>query len=146
MSRKLYELTPEMYLRYKRTKLHDRHIARLYNCSTETLRTWKKERGLIGVTIRKWETWEKFFPEEFERLKKKITQLHQRGWKQEAIAEELGMSRQALSRFIAKYLPHLKAREVKVRLSKEQLVIIKRHGLKVDTVLHRIRAGFRSYL
>jgi predicted DNA-binding protein YlxM (UPF0122 family) len=142
MPKKLDELTPELYLRYKRTKLHDIQIARLFGCSQETLTAWKRENGLIGVNIQLWGTWEKFFPEEIEKMKKKITQFYKKGWKQEAIAKELGISRQSLSRFIQRYLPHMKAHEVKVRLTDEQKAIIRQHGLSVNTVLHRIYAGW----
>jgi uncharacterized protein YjcR len=142
MPKKLDELTPELYLRYKRTKLHDRHIARLYGCSQETLTAWKRKHGLIGLNIQLWSTWEKYFPEEIEKMKKKFIELYNKGWKQEAIAEELGVSRQSLSRFIQRYLPHMKAHEVRVRLTKEQKAIIQKNRLRIDTVLHRIRAGW----
>lgn len=142
MPKKLDDLTPELYLRYKRTKLHDRHIARLYGCATETLSAWKREHGLIGVNIQSWSTWEKYFPEEIEKMKRKITKFYRKGWKREAIAEELGISRQSLTRFISRYLPHMKAYEVKVKLSKDQKEIIQKHGLTANTVLYRIHAGW----
>jgi uncharacterized protein YjcR len=142
MPKKLDELTPELYLKYKRTKLHDIQIARLYGCSQETLTAWKRKHGLIGVSIKKWNTWEKYFPDEVEKIKKKFIELYNQGWKQEAIAEELGISRASLSRFIKKYLPHMKAFEIKIRFSEEQKEIIRKNGLKVNTVLRRIYYGW----
>ncbi|MEK4883446.1 helix-turn-helix domain-containing protein [Bacillus sp. FSL W8-0223] len=142
MSHKLDELTPEIYLRYKRTKLHDIQIARLYDCSEETLTAWKRKNGLFGVRSNKWDTRKKYFPDEIEKMKKKFIELYNKGWKQEAIAEELGMSRPSLSLFIKRFLPQYKAFEIKMKLTKEQKEIIQKHGLTANTVLHRIRAGW----
>jgi len=142
MPKKLDDLTPELYLKYKRTKLRDDQIARLYGCSQETLVQWKRKNGLVGVNIQSWSIREKYFPEEIEKMKKKFIRLYKKGWKREAIAEELGMSRQTLTRFVLKYLPHMKAYDVKVKLTKEQKQIIQKHGLRIDTVRHRIYAGW----
>jgi hypothetical protein len=139
---KLAELTPEIYLRYKRSNFEDIQIARLYDCSGETLSDWKKANGLNGVSIRHWSTWEKYFPKEVEKMIKQYKELYNRGWKRDFIAEEMGMSRGALCRFVDRFVPEYKAHTVKLRLTDEQKEIIKANGLKIDTVRHRIHAGW----
>jgi hypothetical protein len=138
---KLADLTPEIYLRYKRKDFEDRQIALLYECSTETLGDWKRANGLIGVSIRNWSTWETYFPDDVKKLKKKYKELWNRGWKREYIAEEMEMSHGALTRFVDRFLPHMKSHTVTLRLTEEQKRIVAENGLKENTVHARIHAG-----
>jgi hypothetical protein len=138
---KLDDLTPEIYLRYKRTGMDDREIGRLYDVTGETISNWKADHGLKGVSIREWSTWEKYFPKDVEKLKKKYMELWNRGWKRQYIAEEMDMSHGALTRFVERFLPHMKQRTVKHRLTDEQKRIAHENGIKIDTAQARIRAG-----
>lgn len=141
---KLSDLTPEIYLRYKRKGLDDRQIGRLYDVTGETISNWKADHGLKGVTIRQWSTWEKYFPKEIEKMKQKYMSLWNSGWKHEYIAEEMEMSRGSLTRFIQRFLPHMSQRKAEVKLTDEQKEIARKNGVKINTAQWRIRHGGMS--
>lgn len=138
---KLADLTPQIYMRYKRTEMTDTEIARLYDVSLETITNWKKANGLSGkINVRSWETWDKYFPDEVRKIKKRFLELYNQGWKHIYIAEELGMTRNQLTRFKDRYFPDMMSR-VTLRFTDEQKRIAKEHGIKLDTARHRIHNG-----
>lgn len=98
-------LTVELYLKYKRKQMTDEQISKLFDVHREKIRLWKKSHGLEDVVMDRWETWEKYWPEDVAELKRKYKECVGKGWSDFATAEELKMTRGSFHRFKARYFP-----------------------------------------
>lgn len=135
---KIDGLTPGLYLKYKRKGLTDLEVGRLFDRSHTTVNEWKKENGLGDVDIKSWDTWDKYFPEEINRMKKTFSELHDRFWEHSAIAKEMEMSIATLTKFKKRYFPEL-MQEKKSLFTKEQIETAKKNGIALNTAWRRVK-------
>lgn len=139
--KKLKDLTPEIYMKYKKQRLSDKQIGVLYDCTIETIRDWKHKHDLLdAINIWSWKSWGESFPKDLKKLKEKFVFYYNQGWQHKYIAEEMDMTRSELTTFKKHFFPDL-MRAKPFRLTNEQKKIAKKNGIKLDTVAHRIRGG-----
>jgi hypothetical protein len=137
---KLDELTPEFYLKYKKAEMTDTEIGRIFDCSLESVVHWKRRKGLTGVNIRNWETWDKYFPEDVARLKRSFLRYYNWNWTHQAIADEMGLGRNQLTVFKDRYFPDLMRRK-RIAWTAEQKAIATANGINLNTAEKRVQSG-----
>jgi hypothetical protein len=134
---KLKDLTPEIYMNYKKRRLSDTKIGLLYDSSLSVIVAWKSVHGLTNkMNVRAWKSWAEHFPKEAQKKKDKFISLYNKGWKHEHIAKEMDMTEMELSTFKKNFFPHLQRNER--LLTAEQKAIAKANDLNVDTVYKRV--------
>jgi hypothetical protein len=140
-------LTPEIYLRYKRKELTDEQIAKLYDVKPKSIRWWKYQRGLNDVIISRWETWEKYFPEDLKKLLDKFLELEKMYYSDQAMADEMGLTHGSFSRFKKRYFPDrvLTSKSDPIRFTSVQKRIITQRGLDAHLIRRRIREGGKTF-
>jgi transposase len=136
---KLKELTPEIYMRYKRKRLSDRQIASLYDCTLQTIVDWKRVNDLLNVvSAASWKSWGGQFPRDLKRKKDLFWSLYNQGLKHQHIAEGMDMTRHELTSFKRYAFPELMRKKPR-RLTEEEKKIAKENGISLNTVSQRIR-------
>ncbi|HET6872607.1 MAG TPA: hypothetical protein VFH42_06410 [Sporolactobacillaceae bacterium] len=138
----LYNLTPDLYLKYKKRKISDREIAKLFKTTYKKVNEWKKNNGFGYVDFRRKDVFYRYFPDVLEREKKKYLSLYEKGWDLYSIASELNMSPSAVSKFREVHFPeHIMYRHPRF-LTAEQRQTALKNGIEIFNVYDRISRGW----